>query len=196
MFNIIILGAPGCGKGTQSANIIQKYGLTHISTGEILREEVELHTAIGEVVKKYIDRGFLVPDDIITQEIFVTAMKQQQQTKGLLFDGFPRTLFQADYLDDLLLHKASEISLVIQLDVDKDELYNRILNRSKDSQRTDDKFETIHKRLEVYYEQTHPLIDYYKKQGKLNTVSGMAPVKEVFEKIANIIDNNLMKEGK
>ncbi len=195
MFNIIVLGAPGCGKGTQSANIIQKYGLTHISTGEILREEVELHTAIGDVVKKYIDRGFLVPDDIIMREIYTTALKQDK-TKGLLFDGFPRTLFQADYLDDLLLHKGSKISLVIQLDVDKDELYNRILNRSKDSQRTDDNLETIHKRLEVYYKQTHPLIEYYKKQGKLYTVSGMAPVKEVFEKIANIIDNNLMKEGK
>ncbi|MFZ4739863.1 MAG: adenylate kinase [Bacteroidales bacterium] len=195
MFNIIVLGAPGCGKGTQSANIIQKYGLTHISTGEILREEVELHTAIGDVVKKYIDRGFLVPDDIIMQEINTTALNHDK-TKGLLFDGFPRTLFQADYLDDLLLHKGSKISLVIQLDVDKDELYNRILNRSKDSQRTDDNLETIHKRLEVYYKQTHPLIEYYKKQGKLYSVSGMAPVKEVFEKITNIIDNNLMKEGK
>ena len=195
MFNIIVLGAPGCGKGTQSANIIQKYGLTHISTGEILREEVELHTAIGDAVKKYIDRGFLVPDDIIMQEINTTALNHDK-TKGLLFDGFPRTIFQADYLDNLLLQKASKISLVIQLDVDKDELYNRILNRSKDSQRSDDKLETIHKRLEVYYKQTHPLIDYYKKQGKLNTVSSMAPVKEVFEKITNIIVNNLMKEGK
>ncbi len=188
MFNIIILGAPGCGKGTQSANIIQKYGLTHISTGEILREEVELHTAIGDVVKKFIDRGFLVPDDIIMREIFVTAMKHQQQTKGLLFDGFPRTLFQADYLDDLLQHKGSKISLVIQMDVDEDELYNRILNRSKDSNRSDDKLETIHKRLEVYYEQTHPLIDYYKKQGKLHTVRAMDPIKEVFGKMASIID--------
>ncbi len=195
MFNIIILGPPGCGKGTQSTNIIQKYDFTHISTGEILREEVELHTAIGDVVKKFIDRGFLVPDDIIMREIFVTAMKQKQ-TKGLLFDGFPRTLFQADYLDDLLLHKGSKISLVLQMDVDEDELYNRILNRSEDSQRSDDKLETIHKRLEVYYEQTHPLIDYYKKQGKLHTISGMAPIKEVFGKIANIIDDYLVKEGK
>ena len=195
MFNIIILGAPGCGKGTQSANIIQQYGLTHISTGEILREEVEFHTAIGDVVKKFIDSGFLVPDDIIMREIFVTAMKHQQQTKGLLFDGFPRTLFQADYLDDLLQHKGFNISLVIQMDVDEDELYNRILNRSKDSNRSDDKLETIHKRLEVYYEQTHPLIDYYKKQGKLRTVKAMAPIKEVFGKITNIIDDYLIKKN-
>ena len=195
MFNIIILGDPGCGKGTQSANIIKKYGFTHISTGEILREEVELHTAIGDIVKKFIDRGFLVPDDIITREIFITTMKQEQ-TKGLLFDGFPRTLFQADYLDNLLLQKRSGISLVLQMDVDEDELYNRILNRSKDSHRSDDKLETVHKRIEVYYEQTYPLIDYYKKQGKLQTVRAMAPVNEVFGKIANIIDEYLIKEGK
>ncbi|NVN94032.1 MAG: adenylate kinase [Bacteroidetes bacterium] len=190
MFNIIVLGAPGCGKGTQSANIIHKYGLTHISTGEILREEVELHTAIGSVVKTFIDKGFLVPDDIIMQEILINT-SIQDQTKGLLFDGFPRTLFQADYLDDLLMQKKSKISLVLQLEVDKNELYNRILNRSKDSQRSDDKLETIHKRLEVYYEQTFPLIDYYKKQGKLHIVSSMAPVKDVFKKIADIIDYNL-----
>jgi adenylate kinase len=195
MFNIIILGAPGCGKGTQSANIIQKYGFKHISTGEILREEVDMHTAVGEVVKKYIDGGFLVPDEIITQEKFVTSMKLAQ-TRGLLFDGFPRTLYQAEYLDNLLLNRGSEISLVLQMDVEKDELYTRILNRSKDSKRSDDKLETIHKRLEVYYEQTHPLIDYYKKQEKLHTVRGMAPVKEVFGKIANIIDDCLIKKGK
>ena len=194
MFNIIILGAPGCGKGTQSANIIQKYGFAHISTGEILREEVELHTSIGDVVKKFIDRGFLVPDDIITKEIVVTAMKQVQ-TKGLLFDGFPRTLFQADYLDGLLVQRESKISLVIQMEVDEDELYHRILNRSKDSQRSDDNLETVQNRLEVYYRETHPLIDYYKKQGKLHTVRAMDPVKEVFGKIANIIDDYLIKEG-
>ncbi len=194
MFNIIILGAPGCGKGTQSANIIQKYGFTHISTGEILREEVELHTTIGNVVKKFIDRGFLVPDDIITQEIVVTAIKQEQ-TKGMLFDGFPRTLFQADYLDDLLSRKKSKISLVIQMDVDEDELYNRIINRSKDSQRSDDNPETIQNRIAVYYKETHPLIDYYKKQGKLHTVRAMDPVKDVFGNISNIIDDYLIKEG-
>ncbi len=193
MFNIIILGAPGCGKGTQSANIIQRYGLTHISTGEILREEVEFHTNIGEVVKKFIDKGYLVPDDIIMREIYITAMRQEQ-AKGLLFDGFPRTLFQADYLDDLLMHRKSKISLVLQMDVDEDELYNRIINRSKDSQRSDDKLETIHKRLEVYYDQTHPLIEYYKKQGKLHTVRAMAPVKDVFGEITKLIDDYLINE--
>jgi len=196
MFNIIILGAPGCGKGTQSANIIQKYGFTHISTGEILREEVELHTAMGDVVKKYIDKGFLVPDDIITREIFVTAMNQKLASKGMLFDGFPRTLFQADYLDNLLLKKKSGISLVIQMDVDEEELYHRILNRSKDSNRSDDKLETIHQRIKIYYKKTHPLIAYYQNQGKLQTVRAMAPVKEVFGNIANIIDDYILKESK
>jgi adenylate kinase len=196
MFNIIIIGAPGCGKGTQSANIIRKYGFTHISTGEILREEVELHTSIGEVVKKFIDRGYLVPDDIITHEIFITATSQPQQTKGMLFDGFPRTIFQADYLDSLLFQNGSKISLVIQMDVDEDELYNRILNRSKDSNRSDDHIEIIHKRLKEYDKKTHPLIEYYRKQGKLQTVRAMDPVKDVFGRIANIIDDYLIKEGK
>ncbi|MFZ4399092.1 MAG: adenylate kinase [Bacteroidales bacterium] len=195
MFNIIILGAPGCGKGTQSANIIGKYGFTHISSGEILREEIELHTTIGEVVKKFIDKGFLVPDDIMMKEILITTLIEKQP-KGLLFDGFPRTLFQANYLDDLLQKKESKISLVIHMDVDEDDLYKRILNRSIDSQRSDDKLETIKKRLEVYYEQTYPLIDYYKKQSKLQTVRAMAPVKEVFGVMSTIIDEYLINESK
>ncbi|MCX6230445.1 MAG: adenylate kinase [Bacteroidetes bacterium] len=187
MFNIIILGAPGCGKGTQSAHIIEKYGLSHISTGDMLREEVELHTAIGDVVKKFIDRGYLVPDDIIMREIFVAALKKNK-SKGLLFDGFPRTLFQAEYLDEILQHKKSKIALVLQLEVDEEELFNRILNRSLDSHRSDDNSETIRKRIEVYKKQTVPLIDYYRKQKKLHIVSGMAPVTDVFQNIESIID--------
>ncbi len=190
MFNIVILGPPGCGKGTQSNNIINKYGLTHISTGEILREEVELHTAIGEVVKKFIDRGFLVPDDIIMREIFVTAIRHKSN-KGLLFDGFPRTLFQADYLDDILKLKKQKIALVIYLDVSEKELYNRIIHRSEDSNRSDDNAEIIKNRIEVYYNQTFPLIDYYTKQNKIIKISGMAPVNEVFSNISAAIDNYL-----
>jgi adenylate kinase len=195
MFNIIILGPPGCGKGTQSANIINKYRLTHISTGEILREEIELHTAIGEVVKKFIDRGYLVPDDIIMREIFVSAIRHKPRF-GLLFDGFPRTLFQADYLDDLLKHKKQKISLVIYLEVSEEELYNRIKHRSKVSKRSDDNFDTVKNRLDVYYELTHPLIAYYTNQKKLVSISGMAPVEEVFSKISSVIDDYLIKKEK
>jgi|DewCreStandDraft_4_1066084.scaffolds.fasta_scaffold39278_2 adenylate kinase len=187
MFNIVLHGPPGCGKGTQSALIAEKYLLTHISTGDILRKEIELHTAIGEIVKKFVDRGYLVPDDIIMREIF-TSSTSENGKKGLLFDGFPRTTFQAEYLDDILEHKNQKISLVINLEVDEDELFRRVHGRSSDSGRSDDNIEILKNRIEVYYKSTHPLIEYYKSQNKLHTVSGMAPVKEVFNRICSVID--------
>lgn len=190
MFNIIIIGPPGCGKGTQSNNIINKYGFTHISTGEILREEIEMNTATGESVKTFIDKGFLVPDDIIIRKIFLSAINNEN-TSGLLFDGLPRTLFQAVYLDDILNFKKHKISLVIHLDATHEELYNRIMHRSKDSKRSDDNLEIIKNRLSVYYKQTQPLIEYYTKQKKLITISSMSPVEEVFSKISSVIDDYL-----
>jgi len=189
MFNIILHGPPGCGKGTQSALIAEKYSLTHISTGDILRKEIELHTAIGEIVKKFVDRGYLVPDDIIMREIFTSAIKKNGN-KGLLFDGFPRTNFQAEYLDEILEHKCQKISLVINLKVDEEELYKRVHGRSSDSNRSDDNSDILKNRIEIYYLSTHPLIEYYKSQGKLYTVSGMAPVKDVFERICILIDKH------
>lgn len=190
---MIVIGPPGCGKGTQSANIVKKYGLTHISTGDILREEVELHTAIGEIVKKFLDRGYLVPDDIVMREIFETAIKQKCD-KGLLFDGFPRTLFQADYLDDIMYHRNEKINLVIHLNVEEEELFQRIVHRSEDAKkRSDDNEETVRNRLQVYYQKTFPLLEYYKKKHKLVTISGMAPIQGVFNAISSIIDDYINK---
>lgn len=190
MFNIVILGSPGCGKGTQSANIVRKYGLTHISTGNILREEIEIHSTIGKIVKNYIDKGYLVPDDIMMEEVVVSAFNFQNSS-GLLFDGFPRTMLQAEYLDDILNIYVQKIALVLHLEVSENELYNRILHRSEDSMRTDDNVEVVKNRLEVYYKHTYPLLDYYSKQKKLVTISGMSPVNEVFLKIASAIDSYL-----
>ncbi len=195
MFNIIVLGPPGCGKGTQSNNITKKYGLTHISTGEILREEIELHTHIGRIVKTYIDKGSLVPDDIMMQKVFVSAVNLEN-SNGLLFDGFPRTILQAEYLDDILRIYDKKISLVFHLNVEENELYNRILHRSIDSKRSDDQLEIAKNRLKVYYKNTFPLIDYYLKQKKLKTISGMAEISEVFGKISSVIDDKINKTEK
>ncbi len=193
MFNIIVLGPPGSGKGKQSNNISNRYGLTHISTGEILREEIELHTHIGNIVKTYIDKGSLVPDDIMMQKVFVSAVNLEN-SNGLLFDGFPRTILQAEYLDDILRIYDKKISLVLHLNVEENELYNRILHRSIDSQRSDDLMEIAKNRLEVYYKNTFPLIDYYLKQKKLKTISGMSDISDVFSKISSVIDENINKK--
>ncbi len=193
MFNIIVLGPPGCGKGKQSNNISKKYGLTHISTGEILREEVELHTHIGKIVKTFIDKGSLVPDDIMMQEVFVSVVNFEN-SNGLLFDGFPRTILQAEYLDDILRIYDKKISLVLHLNVEESELFNRIRHRSIDSQRSDDLMEIAKNRLEVYYKNTFPLIEYYSKQKKLKTISGMSEISDVFSKISSVIDENINKK--
>ncbi len=195
MFNAVILGPPGCGKGTQSHNIVNKYGFTHICTGEILREEIDLHTAIGDVVKKFIDRGYLVPDDIIMREIFVSALRHKSEL-GCLCDGFPRTVFQAEYLDDFLKQKKQQIELVIYLKVDENELLKRVIHRAEDSNRSDDSLEVLKNRFEVYQKLTHPLVEYYKKQKKLVEISGMFPVNEVFAKISGEIDAQLLKRKK
>lgn len=192
MLNIIVLGPPGCGKGTQSENITGKYGLTHISTGEILREEVELQTHIGQIVKTFIDKGSLVPDGIMMQQIFVSAVNLNN-SKGLLFDGFPRTILQAEYLDDVLKIYDKKISLVINLEVEEQELYNRIKHRAANSKRSDDQLEIAKNRLEVYYKKTYPLINYYLKQNKLKSISGMAEISEVFGRISSAIDEVIKK---
>jgi adenylate kinase len=193
MLNLVIFGPPGCGKGTQSGNIIRKYGLYHISTGEILREEISIHSAIGEVIRKFIDRGFLVPNDIVLREIRVCT-DHHIQAKGLLFDGFPRTVFQATYLDDLLHSRNHEICKAIYLNVEEEELFNRVRHRSENSQRSDDSDEVLQNRISIYQQETFPLVEYYRKQGKLAEVSGMASVDEVFQRIDSHIQNCVKKK--
>jgi adenylate kinase len=190
MLNLIIFGPPGSGKGTQSAKIVDKYNLIHLSTGDILREEIKAKSKLGLKVKKYLSKGALVPDSIIIDELAKKVVKYIHST-GVIFDGFPRTLIQANMFDKMLAGKNISISLVIAIDVTEKEILTRLLGRAKNSNRDDDNKKIILNRIEVYKKQTLPLIQYYKNQKKLVSISGMANVDNVFERISKFIDNYL-----
>ena len=192
MLNIIIFGPPGSGKGTQSAKIVEKYNLTHISTGDLLRDEMARQTNLGKEISHYIDNGMLVPDHIVIRELQHTVKKYCDRS-GFVFDGFPRTLNQAEMLDNMLICNEMPVNIVISVDVDEDELLKRLLGRAEDSGRSDDNEEVIWKRIDVYKTQSFPLIAYYSKHGKLIKVNGMDPVEKVFEKIAMAIDTYLSR---
>ncbi|HSV77321.1 MAG TPA: adenylate kinase [Bacteroidales bacterium] len=187
MLNIIIFGPPGSGKGTQSARIVEKYNLSHLSTGALFREEMAQDTPLGREMKRYIDKGKLVPDNIVLQELTNKAGEFLSRP-GLIFDGFPRTIPQAENLDQMLKGYGEAVDMVISVEVSEQELFQRLMGRSLDSGRSDDNSEIIWHRIEVYKEQTFPLIEYYQKQGKLAAINGMAPVDEVFKKISKAID--------
>ncbi len=188
MLNLIIHGPPGCGKGTQSAKIVKNYNLEHLSTGRIFRREIRNKTAIGELMKKFVDRGLLVPDAIVLRELYREAI-YHIYSNGLVFDGFPRTFQQAEVFDKMLLKKKIRISLMISIEVEEHELVRRILNRKNTSGRSDDTLEVLKNRLDVYQKQTLAVIGYYKKRGKFVSVDGMADVDKVFEKICHEIEN-------
>ncbi|MEI6765973.1 MAG: adenylate kinase [Bacteroidota bacterium] len=194
MLNIIIFGAPGTGKGTQSENIINKYRLVHLSTGDIMREEIKAGSEIGKLAKQYIDDGLLVPDSVIFKNLYYRASRHTNPN-GFIFDGFPRNITQAGTLDSVLNHKSIPISMVLYLDVTEEELFNRIKIRSAHSNRTDDNVEVIRKRIVVYNTQTLPLLDYYAEQGKLLRINGMGTVEEVFGAISSAIDNFISKNN-
>jgi adenylate kinase len=189
MLNIIICGAPGSGKGSQSALIVQKYKLKHLSTGDLLRKEMADGTALGQKAEKYICKGHLVPDDLILNMIAEELDKERGLFQGFVLDGFPRTLPQAIALDKILARKNAAINAFIELDVDEKELISRLLKRGKTSGRSDDNFETIKKRLEVFHQQTAPIGAYYKKQNKYHLVGGVGSIREIFDIITTIIDN-------
>ncbi|TVR38767.1 MAG: adenylate kinase [Bacteroidia bacterium] len=190
MLNIVIFGPPGSGKGTQSTKIVEKYNLIHLSTGDLLREEMENETPLGKEVRQYIDKGLLVPDEIVLKELYMRT-SEHMDSPGFIFDGFPRTIVQAESLDEMLRKEGMSISLVISVEVEEEELHKRLMGRGEDSGRSDDSDDIIIRRLEVYKEQTLPLIAYYKKQGKMATINGMAPVDQVFGKISRAIDTYL-----
>ena len=183
MKNIVIFGAPGAGKGTQSDKMIEKYGLGHISTGDVLRNEIKNGTELGKTAKGYIDNGQLIPDELMIDILASVYDSFGKEHKGVIFDGFPRTIPQAE------AERGHKVAAMIELSVPEDELMARLINRGKESGRSDDNEETIKKRLNVYHTQTSPLIDWYEKEGIHHHVEGLGTVDEIFARICDVIDN-------
>lgn len=188
MKNIVIFGAPGAGKGTQSDKMIEKYGFGHISTGDVLRNEIKNGTALGKTAKGYIDNGQLIPDELMVDILAHVYDRFGSDHKGVIFDGFPRTTPQAEALKKMLQERGHKIAAMIELSVPEEELMARLINRGKESGRSDDNEETIKKRLNVYHTQTAPLIDWYKKEGVHHHVEGLGTVDDIFARIASEID--------
>jgi adenylate kinase len=189
MINLVLFGPPGAGKGTQAQKIKEKYDLIHLSTGDILRSELASKTPLGLEAKKYMDKGELVPDQVVIGMI-ESKINKNMDAKGFIFDGFPRTTEQAKALDKMLEDKDLGISAMLALEVDHDELVKRLLNRAKESGREDDKDETvIENRISVYQKETAPVINYYDAQGKFKSINGVGDINEIFDNICNAIDN-------
>lgn len=188
MLNLVLFGPPGSGKGTQSAKLIEKYKLVHLSTGDILRGEIAGQTPLGLEAKKKMDKGELVPDEVVIGMIS-NKLDANANATGFIFDGFPRTTAQAEALDNLLTKKGTAITVMLSLDVEKQELVNRLLNRGKDSGRADDQnIDVIENRIAVYNKETAVVGDYYKKQNKLQLIQGMGSVDEIFDRLSKAID--------
>ncbi len=187
MFNLVIFGPPGAGKGTQATIIAKKYNLAHISTGDLFRYEIRNQTELGVKVKKIVDSGELVPDELLI-DLLKSGMAKFEEVNGIIFDGFPRTIRQAEDLDVLLAESDDAVTLTLALDVDQDELIKRILHRSLKQNRVDDTEEVIQNRLKVYAAQTSPLINYYKDQKKFESVRGMGSIEEIIDKLCKVID--------
>jgi adenylate kinase len=188
MFNLILFGPPGSGKGTQSEKLIARYGLKHLSTGDLLRSEIAAQTPLGLAAKSIMDKGQLVPDEVVI-EMINSALENNPQAKGFLFDGFPRTTAQAEALDKLLAQKNTEIAVVLALQVGKEELVSRLLNRGKTSGRSDDTNEAIiRSRIDEYEKKTAVVAEYYNKFGKVVKIKGEGSIDEIFEALCSEID--------
>lgn len=184
MLNVVIFGAPGSGKGTQSAKLIDEYGLYHISTGDVLREHIKNGTKLGKIADSFISKGQLIPDDLMIRILDDVLEKEAAGKKGVIFDGFPRTIPQAEALKKLLKKRNTDLHAVIGLEVPEDELMERMIQRGKQSGRSDDNPETIKNRLKVYHSQTQPLQEYYINEGKYLPIKGSGVVDEIFNDIA------------
>jgi adenylate kinase len=187
MLNVVLLGAPGSGKGTQSELIIKKYGLRHISTGDILREEIRKDSELGKTAAQFMNDGKLIPDELIIN-ILSRELDANPAPRGIVFDGFPRTIAQAEALENLLRERGQNVVAVISLEVEEKELIERMLNRGREMGRSDDNIETIQNRLQVYHSQTEPLKSYYIKKGKLFVIKGKSTIESVFESITAVLD--------
>ncbi len=191
MFNIILFGPPGSGKGTQSEKLIEAYGLKHLSTGELLRREIAAKTPLGQEAKSIMDKGQLVPDEVVVGMIS-TALDAHPDARGFLFDGFPRTVSQSQSLDKLLKLKDSEIGVVLALDVSEEELVHRLLNRGLTSGRSDDTNETvIRARIHEYHAKTSEVAAYYRESDKVVNVKGEGTLDEIFSLLCSEIDKRL-----
>lgn len=191
MVNIVLFGPPGAGKGTQSEGIIKKYQLSHISTGDLFRKHLKEGTALGKLAQQYMDAGNLVPDQVVI-DMVDDKIKSDGKINGYIFDGFPRTVAQAEALDKLMNGKSTPISCMIALEVSKAELVKRLLNRGKTSGRVDDQDESkIQNRITVYENETIPVANYYENQGKFNGIQGIGEVDSIFKNICKVIDARL-----
>jgi adenylate kinase len=193
MVNFILFGPPGSGKGTQSDKIVEKFGLIHLSTGNLLRQEINDKTPLGQEAKNFMDKGQLVPDEVVIGMID-SCIQNHPSAKGFLFDGFPRTVAQAEALDKLLSFRKTGIHKVIALEVMDEELIKRVLKRGETSSRSDDRDESIiRRRLEVYKTETAPVAEYYKEQNKLDVITGVGSVEDIFHSISTrlqeVLDN-------
>ena len=189
MKNIVIFGAPGSGKGTQSDLIIEHYGLGHISTGDVLRNEIKNGTELGKTAQSFIDKGNLIPDELMISILAGVYDGFGRGHKGVIFDGFPRTIPQAEALKQMLEDRGDRVAAMIELDVPEDELMKRLILRGQQSGRADDNEDTIKKRLVVYHSQTQPLIEWYKKEGLHHHINGSGTLERIFADIRQVIDN-------
>ena len=190
MLNIVIFGAPGSGKGTQSERIVNKFGINHISTGDVLRAEIAAGSELGKSAKLLIDNGQLIPDELMI-DILSAKLDSLKDSKGVIFDGFPRTIAQAEELKRLLNKRGQDVTAMIELDVPEEELMERLIKRGQESGRADDNEETIKKRLVVYNEQTAPLKDWYKNDGKHCYINGSGELDRIFADIVTAIESKM-----
>ena len=189
MLNLVIFGAPGSGKGTQSDRLIEAFGLHHISTGEVLRDHISRGTELGRIANSYISKGQLIPDDLMIRVLeHLIDSNEDYARDGVIFDGFPRTIPQAVALNEMLAKRGAQVNAVVGLEVADDELIDRLIKRGVESGRSDDNLETIQKRLAVYHSQTQPLRDFYVNEGKYLSIKGSGSIDDIFADIKKSID--------
>lgn len=193
MINLILFGPPGSGKGTQAIRIAEKYKLVHISTGDLFRYELSNNTELGQLAKSYMDQGLLVPDEV-TVNMLRAKMDRHPDANGFIFDGFPRTIPQAEALQALFKEKGTSLTTMILLEVDEDEIVRRILLRGESSGRSDDNdVEIIKKRFNIFKQETQPVFDYFASLGRAAVIHGVGEVEEIFAKIVTEINHSLNK---
>lgn len=193
MINLVLFGPPGAGKGTQSKKLIEKYDLVHISTGDLFRKHLSEGTPLGQLAQKYMNQGELVPDQVVI-DMVADKIRAHQGAKGFIFDGFPRTVSQAEALDEMLKEFNTSVSVMIALEVPEEELKKRLKKRAELEGRVDDQDEAkINNRIRVYLEETLPVADYYDKQGKLRKIDGVGEIEEIFAKICEAVEEALVR---